>query len=188
MCMAKHGCALQYFLSSFQLLYTNVFDSPIRWPNLPWYFNAGSFIWSAQHCLQMDLALLQCCAINHLMHVAHIFLNKWSDPTSSLCGKLGYLRFSNHIYLGQENLRCLCLTRWLANQGWLHWGLGHPKSAANIIKPCSILVNCYLWERRYMTQWKFWKRRGRFTLWQREARSYFWVPKKEFKTLKHSAI
>lgn len=52
------------------------------------------------------------------------FFNKWSDPTSSLCAKLGYLRFSNHIYLGQENLRCLCLTRWLANQGWLHWGVG----------------------------------------------------------------
>lgn len=113
---------------------------------------------------------------------SHIFFNKWSDPASSLCGKLGYLRFSNHIYLGQENLRCLCLTRWLANQGWLLWGLGHPKWAANIIEPCSTLVYCYLSERRYLTQWKFWKWRDRLTLWQEEARSYFWVTKKEFKT------
>lgn len=112
---------------------------------------------------------------------SHIFLNKWSDPTSSLCRKLGYLRFSNHIYLGQENLRCLCLTRWLANQGWLHWGLGHPKSAANIIKPCSTLVYCYLSERRHLTQWKFWKWRDRLTLWQEEGRSYFWVTKKRLK-------
>lgn len=146
--MAKHGCALQYCLNSFQLLYTNVF---LKNPTylLFDYLICHDILMQVHlcevHSLQMDLALRRCSAINHLMHVAHIFFfNKLSDPTSSLCGKLGYLRFSNHIYLGQENLRCLCLTRWLANQGWLHWGLGHPKSAANIIGPCSTLVYCYL--------------------------------------------
>lgn len=64
-------------------------------------------------------------------------------------------RSSNHIYLGQENLRCFCLTRWLANQGWLCWGLGHPKSATIIIEPCSTLICWCLLEKRFVT-WYMW--------------------------------
>lgn len=97
-----------------------------------------AFVFAAILCKQtFDM----CCSV-------FFFWNKQFDFISSQpCN----FRFSNHIYSGQENLRCLCLTRWLANQGWLHWGLGHPKSATNIIEPWSNLV-CYLPERRQVTQ------------------------------------
>lgn len=52
--------------------------------------------------------------------------------------------FSNHIYIGQENLRRLCLTRWLTNRGWLHWGLGHPnllQTLLNHILPSNIFFH-----------------------------------------------
>lgn len=104
----------------------------------------------------MQLSLLQCCAKN-LIHVAfkhtqtHADTRKKTKQFAFISSQPGNFRFSNHIYLGQENLRCLCLTRWLANQGWLHWGLGHPKSATNIIEPWSNLV--YLSEKRQLTRY-----------------------------------
>lgn len=115
-------------------------------------------------CLQMHLPWLQCRVEKHLICVApNVFFLFFCflvfccccfffgiKQFHSISSQPGNFRFSNHIYLGQENLRCLCLTRWLANQGWLHWGLGHPKLATNIIEPRSNLV-CRLPERRQLT-------------------------------------
>lgn len=89
--------------------------------------------------------LLECSSsisvISHLAIVATAFKNTVIRQTILPVLKAwSFLRFSNHIYSGQENLRYLCLTRWLANQGWLRWGLGHPKSATNITEPCPALI------------------------------------------------
>lgn len=118
------------------------------WNWIPLLWSAAMYDHLCKVHKTMHSIWFQCCAINHLIYFAPTFFKQMIWPNIlPMLKTWRFLRFSNHIYLVQENLRCLCLTRWLANQGWLRWGLGHPKCATNIIESCSTLIS---WSMRSM--------------------------------------